>query len=110
VIWSYVALAGGISGGVVGQMLLKKGAGEGDFIAQLFNLFTIVGFAFYGASAILYIVALRKIPVSVAFPSVSVSYIVVALLGAFLYGEPLGWLKLVAIGLILLGVILLFQS
>lgn len=108
--WSYAALAGGITGGVVGQMLLKKGAGAGDFIAQLFNVATIIGFVFYGASAILYIVALRKIPVSVAFPSVSVSYIVVALLGALLYGEPLGWLKLVAIGMILAGVVLLFQS
>ncbi|MBN9529493.1 MAG: EamA family transporter [Alphaproteobacteria bacterium] len=108
--WSYLALAGGIAGGVVGQILLKKGAGEQDFVAQLLNPATIVGFFFYGVSAILYIIALRKIPVSVAFPSVSVSYIAVALLGAFLYGEPLGWLKLVAIGLILLGVVLLFQS
>ncbi|MGQ3074695.1 MAG: SMR family transporter, partial [Ferrovibrionaceae bacterium] len=106
-IWSYLALAGGIGGGVVGQILLKKGAGEQDFVAQLLNPATIVGFFFYGVSAILYIIALRKIPVSVAFPSVSVSYIAVALLGAFLYGEPLGWLKLVAIGLILLGVVLL---
>lgn len=109
-IWSYLALAGGIGGGVFGQILLKKGAGEQDFVAQLLNPATIVGFFFYGVSAILYIIALRKIPVSVAFPSVSVSYIAVALLGAFLYGEPLGWLKLVAIGLILLGVVLLFQS
>lgn len=108
--WSYLALAGGIAGGVVGQILLKKGAGEQDFVAQLLNPATIVGFFFYGVSALLYIIALRKIPVSVAFPSVSVSYIAVALLGAFLYGEPLGWLKLVAIGLILLGVVLLFQS
>lgn len=108
--WSYLALAGGISGGVVGQILLKKGAGEDNFVAQLVNPATIVGFLFYGVSALLYIIALRKIPVSVAFPSVSVSYIAVALLGAVLYGEPLGWLKLVAIGLILLGVVLLFQS
>ena len=50
----------------------------------------LAGLALYGSAAFLYIIALRKIPVSVAFPSVSLSYAIVAVLGHFLFGEPFG--------------------
>ena len=86
----YVALGIGILAGLGGQILLKAGAGAPDFVSQLLRPSTIMGLALYGSAAFLYIVALRKIPVSVAFPSVSLSYAIVAVLGHFLFGEPFG--------------------
>ena len=82
----YVALGIGILAGIGGQILLKAGADAPDFVSQLLRPSTIAGLALYGSAAFLYIVALRKIPVSVAFPSVSLSYAIVAVLGHFLFG------------------------
>ena len=105
----YVALAAGILAGIAGQMLLKAGAEAPSFLAQLFRPATIFGLALYVAAAFLYIVALRQIPVSVAFPSVSISYAIVAVLGHFLFKEPFGLRQIGGIALIMGGVLLINQ-
>lgn len=106
----YVALGIGIVAGIGGQMLLKAGADAPDFVSQLMRPSTIAGLALYGSAAFLYIVALRKIPVSVAFPSVSLSYALVAVLGHFLFGEPFGLKQIGGIALIMAGVMLINQT
>lgn len=103
----WVTLAAAIVTAIGGQAALKAGAGQPDFVAQLLDWRTIVGLVLYGGAAMLYIVALRRIPVSVALPCTAASYIAVALIGHFGYGEPLGLLHLAAIGLICSGVVLL---
>jgi drug/metabolite transporter (DMT)-like permease len=106
----YGALGLGILAGIAGQILLKAGADAPDFVAQLFRPSTIAGLALYGSAAFLYIVALRKIPVSVAFPSVSLSYAIVAVLGHFLFNEPFGLKQIGGIVLIMGGVLLINQA
>src|SRR5260370_6598991 len=85
----YVALGIGIVAGIAGQILLKTGADSPDFVSQILRPSTLCGLALYASAAFLYLIALRKIPVSVAFPSVSLSYAIVAVLGHFPFGEPL---------------------
>jgi len=106
----YVALAIGILAGIAGQMLLKAGAEAPDFVGQILRPSTLCGLALYGSAAFLYMVALRKIPVSVAFPSVSLSYAIVAVLGHFLFGEPFGIKQIGGIALIMGGVVLINQT
>ena len=106
----YVALGIGIMTGIVGQMLLKAGADAPDFVSQVFRPSTMLGLTLYGSAAFLYLVALRKIPVSVAFPSVSLSYAVVAILGHFLFGEPFGLKQIGGLALIMGGVVLINQT
>lgn len=104
----WLVLAAAILTSLIGQVLLKAGTlGEGSFLVQLFRWQTIIGLGCYGGAAMLYIVALRKIPMSVALPCTAASYVVIALLGHFLFGESLGGQKIAAIGLISLGVALL---
>ena len=103
--WGALALA--ITTSMVGQTLLKAGAAAPDFFAQLFDPRTIVGLCLYGGSALLYIVALRKIPMSVALPCTAVSYVIIALIGHFGFAEPLGLSKITGIAMICLGVIML---
>jgi small multidrug resistance pump len=103
--WVVLALAIVIS--MVGQTLLKAGAGASDFFRQLMDLRTILGFCLYGSSAILYIIALRRIPMSVALPCTAISYVAAALIGHFAFHEPMGATHLGAIALICLGVVLL---
>src|SRR5215475_2303142 len=106
----YAALGLGILAGIAGQMLLKAGASAPDFASQLTRPSTLCGLALYGSAAFLYIVALRKIPVSVAFPSVSLSYAIVAVLGHYLFGEPFGIKQIGGILLIMGGVVLINQA
>ena len=106
----YTALGIGILAGIGGQILLKAGADAPDFVSQIFRPSTLCGLALYGSAAFLYLVALRKIPVSVAFPSVSLSYAIVAVLGHFLFGEPFGIKQLGGIALIVAGVVVINQG
>lgn len=104
----WVFLAAAICTSLAGQVLLKSGAvGEGGFISQLFRPSTILGLGLYGGAAMLYIVALRRIPMSVALPCTAASYIAVALIGHLMFGETLGPQKIAAVALICGGVVLL---
>jgi small multidrug resistance pump len=107
----WLALAAAISVSLFGQVLLKAGAGgEGGFLQQLFRPATMVGLVCYGGASLLYIVALRRIPMSVALPCTAASYVVIALVGHFAFGEALGPQKVMAILLISAGVLVLASA
>jgi small multidrug resistance pump len=103
----WLALVGAIVVSLFGQVLLKAGAGAQDFVNQILAWRTLLGLALYGGAAFLYIIALRRIPMSVALPSTAVSYVVAALIGHYHFAEPMGAAQVGAIGLISAGVILL---
>jgi multidrug transporter EmrE-like cation transporter len=103
--WSMLAAA--IVTSMVGQTLLKAGSGRVDFVTQLLDWRTLVGLALYGGAAFLYIVALRRIPMSVAMPCTAVSYVAAALIGHYAFNEPLTVSHIAAIGLITSGVLVL---
>ncbi|HEX2941903.1 MAG TPA: multidrug transporter [Rhodopila sp.] len=100
-------LAAAIATSMAGQTLLKAGAGQPSFVAQLFDVRTMAGLCLYGGAALLYIIALRRIPMSVALPCTAVSYVAAALIGHYAFGEVLGALRLGALGLICAGVVML---
>lgn len=103
--WAVLAIA--IATSMVGQTLLKSGAGEESFVAQLLNWHTILGLGLYGFSAILYIVALRRIPMSVALPCTAASYVAAMLIGHFVFSEPITLTHIAAMAFISTGVVLL---
>lgn len=109
---AWITLAAAITTSLIGQVLLKTGASgsvaaNSGFMDQLFRWPTIIGLGCYGGAALLYIIALRKIPMSVALPCTAASYVIIALIGWAVFGESLGPQKLAAIGLICAGVVLL---
>jgi multidrug transporter EmrE-like cation transporter len=109
---AWITLAAAITTSLIGQILLKAGASgsvaaSAGFMDQLFRWQTILGLGCYGGAALLYIVALRKIPMSIALPSTAASYVVIAIVGWAIFGEALGMQKMLAIGLICAGVMLL---
>jgi small multidrug resistance pump len=106
----YASLVAAILLGIAGQIALKQGAGSAaSLIGQFLNPVTIFGLGIYFAAAICYIAALKKIPVSVAYPSISASYIIVAIVAHLVWKEPLGWPQLAGILLIGGGVVLINQ-
>jgi multidrug transporter EmrE-like cation transporter len=100
----YFALWFGILVGVGGQMLLKAGATAPDFVSQLMDWHTLVGLAFYGMATVGYLIAIRRIPLSVAFPSISLSYVVVMIIGGIVFGEAVTVAKIAGVALIGVGV------
>ena len=106
----YVSLTGAILLGIVGQIALKSGAlGSPTVAAQFLNPLTLIGFAIYVVAAFCYILALKRIPVSVAFPSVAASYAVVAIIAHLLWNEPFGWPQFAGLLLIGSGIALIHQ-
>jgi small multidrug resistance pump len=107
---SYAALLASILLGVGGQILLKTGAERSvDTIGQFLDAFTIVGLVTYALAAVFYILAIKKIPVTLAFPSVSFSYVAVAIVAHYLWGEPLGLRQFLGIAFIATGIFFLHR-
>lgn len=104
------ALIAAICSSLIGQVLLKAGAEAVNgvsFISQMLRWQTLLGLCFYGSGAMLYIAALRRIPMSVALPCTAASYVVIAAIGWYFFGETMGVQKVAAISLIAAGVVLL---
>lgn len=105
---SYFALGSAILLGVVGQLLLKSGAQGVETIEQQFlNPLTITGFGIYVVSGLLYVISLKNIPVSLAFPSVAAGYGLVAIAAHYFWKEPLGLQQAGGIALICAGLLVL---
>ncbi len=104
---SWLMLSGAIIISMAGNTLLKLGSAAPNFMAQLLDWRSIAGLAAYGGGAMLYMVALRRIPISVALPFTSVTYIGALVLGHYVFHETVGLQHLAAIALIAGGVVLL---
>ena len=104
------------------QLLLKAGTNRvGEFAYSLDNLAPVgaklatsppilAGLACYVVSVVVWILALSRVPVSIAYPMLSVGYIVNAIAAWMLFGESLTAQKLVGIGFIVVGVWLVARS
>lgn len=104
----YTSLLVSILLGIAGQITLKSAANNSPSVAaQLLSPLTLGGLVIYLAAALCYIVALKRIPVTLAFPSVSASYVVVAGLAHLLWGEPFGWPQFGGIALIGGGILMI---
>jgi multidrug transporter EmrE-like cation transporter len=104
---AWLTLLGAILVSVAGQTLLKAGAAAADFRAQLLARPTLAGLLLYGGAAMLYIVALRRIPLSVALPCTALSYVAALLIGHYGFAEPLAGRQMAAVALICAGVAVL---
>ena len=69
-----------------------------------------LGLFCYGVSVIVWILALSRVDVSIAYPMLSIGYIVNAFAAWALFGEALTPMRLVGIGIIVLGVFVLARS
>jgi multidrug transporter EmrE-like cation transporter len=104
------------------QLLLKAGTlrvGEFAFTADNImpvgmrlasNPFIVGGLACYVVSVVVWIMGLSRVPVSVAYPMLSVGYIVNAVAAWMLFGESLTAQKLIGMGFIVVGVFLVARS
>ena len=83
----YLALASSIAVGV-GAQVSCGASGTETATAQFLRVPTIAGLVLYMVSAVLYVVALRKMTISVAFPTVSLAYVLIAVIDHFVFKSP----------------------
>lgn len=101
---------------VAGQWLLKAGAlklgrvNAGNAVSHLLGIVTtpelLAGLACYGLGACAYILLLTRVKLSMAAPAVALSYVFSVLLGYFVFRESVPLTRVVGLGLIVCGVIL----
>lgn len=92
----------------------QKGTGAdgliGSVLSQLFDPLTMVALLLYVGSTILWLLALREVPLSLAFPFSGLTIAIVAGLSILILGESISWEHATGIFLIMAGVAMLAQS
>ncbi|MEJ5212002.1 MAG: SMR family transporter [Burkholderiales bacterium] len=106
----------------VAQLLLKAGTNAvGHFAFTADNVwpvglklatqpFILAGMVCYGVSLVVWIMALSRVEVSVAYPMLSVGYVLNAIAAWYLFGEAVTPTRLLGIGIIILGVYIVARS
>ncbi|MDR3410646.1 MAG: SMR family transporter [Formivibrio sp.] len=74
------------------------------------NLPILGGLSCYVVSVVVWIMALSRVEVSIAYPMLSIGYVVNALLAWWLFGEAVGIQRLSGIAVIIVGVIIVARS
>lgn len=101
----------------LGQILLKKGVSASplqftapSIIKTIFNPYVFLGYVTYFISSILGLFVLKKFPLSVAFPSMSVTYVIILIVSVLFFQEKLTMSKILAIVAIIGGVGMLLRG
>jgi multidrug transporter EmrE-like cation transporter len=119
---SFSLVLAGVLLNAAAQLLLKAGTNAvGQFEFHLDNIVPVGfklalephilgGMGCYAVSLVVWIMALSRVPVSIAYPMLSIGYVVNAFVAWQWFGEALAAQKLLGIGFIVLGVFLVARS
>ena len=119
---SFALIFAGVMLNAAAQILMKTGTNAvGHFEFSMENVLPIglrlatewhivTAMFCYAFSVVVWILALSRVPVSIAFPMLSMAYVVNAIAAWYLLGEPFNPTKLIGMGVIILGVIILSRA
>ncbi|ABZ83068.1 small multidrug resistance transmembrane protein, putative [Heliomicrobium modesticaldum Ice1] len=109
--------------GAVGQVLLKMGANRLDIrtgpilevapqviVQMLKNPLLLGGLLVFGVSSLLWIVSVSKVQLSLAYPLVSLGYVIVLFASWAFLGEPVNMIRIGGVLVICFGVVMVAQS
>jgi len=114
---AWVAVVGTLIFTIVAQVLIKFAvldvgpaaadiAGKTRYIAAILTTpAAIGGVAATFAAAACWILAMSRLPLSVAYPVLSLTFGAMLVAGHVFFGEPLPWQRVLGVGLIMAGVI-----
>ena len=119
---AFVFILAGVLLNALAQLLLKAGTnavGRFELTAQnivpvglklAFEPHIVGGVACYVVSLVVWLVGLSRVDVSVAYPMLSIGYVVNAALAWWLFGEAVNAQRWLGIGVIVIGVLLVANS
>jgi multidrug transporter EmrE-like cation transporter len=118
----YGLLLFGVLLNAAAQLLLKAGMIQiGEFSFSFANIwpiglkvasnFPIIGgLTCYVISVLVWLLVLSRMEVSIAYPMVSLGYVVNAIAAYYLFGEDLSLTRILGIGIIIIGVFLVAKT
>jgi multidrug transporter EmrE-like cation transporter len=108
---SFAFILVGVLLNATAQLLLKAGTNAMPLGLRLaIEPHILGGLACYVISVVVWVVALSKVPVSIAYPMLSIGYVVNAFAAWYLLGEVLTPMRLTGIGIIIVGVFVVARS
>lgn len=119
---SFALILTGVLLNAVAQLLLKAGTnavGHFEFHAGnilpvglrlAFEPHILGGVVCYVVSLVVWIMALSRVEVSIAYPMLSIGYVVNAIAAWYLFGESVTAMRMLGIGVIVLGVFIVARS
>ena len=119
---SFALILLGVLLNAAAQLLLKAGTNAvGQFEFTAANAWPVGmklatqpwimgGIACYVVSVVVWIMALSRVEVSIAYPMLSIGYVVNAIAAWYLFGEAVTPMRLLGIGIIILGVFIVARS
>ena len=117
-----VAIGGTIAFNSLAQILLRFGLRDvdiaamvgnkafGDLIETVTKWPVLAGVTSFVIGLGFWFVAISRLPTSLAYPMISLAYVVVVILGWLLLNEQIGWQKLTGTGVIIVGVAIISKS
>lgn len=99
--------------GAAAQILMKIGSAvlaHPDFRSIATSVALLAGYALYGLSTVLLILALRDGQLSVLYPVVSLTYVWVTVLSVVIFHESLNLFKVLGVATIVVGVAILGRN
>lgn len=93
--------------GAAAQILIKQGANtlaNPSVLAMVSSLPLMTGYALYGLSTVLLVLALRHGELSILYPVISLTYVWVTVLSVAIFRESMTGMKVAGIAIIVIGV------
>ena len=117
----YLLLAISILFNCISLILAKKGAFMGrEFLNTLnklsswthflTNFYILLGALFFVVGTLAWLLALAKLDLSLAYPAVSISYVIIAIASRYLFNETIFLNRWIGIGIIMVGVFIMFRK
>jgi multidrug transporter EmrE-like cation transporter len=95
---------------VLGVITLTRDSWAATLWAMATQGYFVLGAVFYLVSMFVWILGLSRVPVSVAYPLLSVGYVINAIAAHYLFGETVTLQRWLGIGFIVVGVWLVARS
>lgn len=119
---SFALVLTGVLLNAAAQLLLKAGTNAvghfefhyGNIVPVGWKLATephiLTGMVCYVVSLVVWLMALSRVQVSIAYPMLSIGYVVNAVVAYMWLGEDVGFMRMLGIGVIVLGVVIVGKS
>jgi drug/metabolite transporter (DMT)-like permease len=81
------------------------------FLMRAFqNPFVVAGFALYGIASLAWLIVVSRVPLSLAYPMIALTYVVVVIMSRVLFHEDVTALRYASLAVICAGVFMLSRS
>ena len=119
---SFGLILAGVLLNAIAQLLLKAGTnavGHFEFTAGnvlpvgrklAFQPYIAAGIVCYLVSLVVWLMALSRVEVSIAYPMLSIGYVINAIAAWYLFGEAVTPMRMLGIGIIVVGVYVVARS